>query len=428
MTARRTHAMLLRSRLNRSMNQEGAVVVVATVFVFVFVVTGVALFFLLQSSSQSATLERRDVKAFNVAEAGVDAAMVQLRRNWPRASNESVVVDPGEFRGYFDVTQFPDPTHDQFIEVVTYDDTTSKDLSDDPRTYPAKRVSYDQNDNKLMWIDSEALVDNVRHRILVQVKRLSMPVQIPDMVLAANTAGSNSPNFDVNVDPAYTGPIPVDEETGIVGAKIAYTGKGDCSRDVNNGANIVKVASDDFDFSQYCPDALLGLLKQLAKGAQPGPGWDPAWDDSYFSDTDGGVAQVTAFIKNLNAGPGSVAYFETSQATIEIAGNSQMGTPEKPMILVVDARGATNPVIDWKGTSDFHGVVIVVGNALLRGTAAVKGCLLAEGGVEQKGTVDLYYNGDYIRKLNDMYTLSVVIVPNTWEEYTIAKATTTTAP
>ncbi len=47
-------------------------------FAVVFVMIGVALFFLLQSSNQSAAMERRDVKSFNVAEAGVDSAIVAL--------------------------------------------------------------------------------------------------------------------------------------------------------------------------------------------------------------------------------------------------------------------------------------------------------------------------------------------------------------
>ena len=48
-------------------------------FALVFLIIGSALFVLVRSSNSGTALERKDVKAFNVAEAGVDAALVSLR-------------------------------------------------------------------------------------------------------------------------------------------------------------------------------------------------------------------------------------------------------------------------------------------------------------------------------------------------------------
>ena len=44
-----------------------------------------------------------------------------------------------------------------------------------------------------------------------------------------------------------------------------------------------------------------------------------------------------------------------------------MGSPDKPVILVVDTKNS-GYAIDWRGTSKFYGVVMVAGNAELRGT------------------------------------------------------------
>ena len=160
---------------------------------------------LTRTSNDATELERIDVKAFNVAEAGVDAAMAELKTGWPRFSTDpSVVVDPTEFRSlYSNATQFPDPSHGEFINAITYDNT-----ADNPTSVEDNRKFHDSNKDDIMWIDSEADVDNNRHRILVLVKRLKIPVELPDVALVANTAGGNGQGLDVSVDPDYTGSIP----------------------------------------------------------------------------------------------------------------------------------------------------------------------------------------------------------------------------
>lgn len=393
-------------------------------FAFVFLVLGTALFLMNRNSTAETHLERKDVKAFNVAEAGVDAAMVALKTNWPRSSAESVTVNPTEFRdnGFSDTNQYPDPTHGQFINSLTYDDT-----DDNPTTEATSRVFFDSNENDVMWVDSEALVDNARHRILVKVQRLKMPVEIPDVALVANTAGGNGQGLAVDVDPAYAGSIP----TG--GADVWYTGQGSFKKDVNTGADIELITVPDSPFSEKVPDSLIGVLKQMAMSADPGA----PYDSTYFDDSDG-EALVSTFLCDDTKAPGSIVYYETAApdgTDIEIGGNNDMGSPEKPVVLVVDARNATNPIIDWRGTSAFYGVLIVIGDALLRGTNDIFGCVLSSGGVENAGGPGIKYNGDYIRKVNEMHTLSVAMVPNSWEEYTIAATSpssttteTTTAP
>ena len=257
-----------------------------------------------------------------------------------------------------------------------------------------------------MWIDSEADVDNDRHRILVLVKRLKIPVELPDVALVANTAGGNGQGLDVSVDPNYTGSIP--EVNGVTGAAVVYTGKGTFKKDVSPGANIQVVTVPSNPFWSYVSPALIGNLREMALSAEP---------ESYFLN-DAEAASV--FLSDPDTGPGSIVYLESTEEPIIIAGNTPMGSPDKPVILVIDTQNS-GYAIDWRGTSQFYGVVIVVGNAELRGTNDISGCVLSEGSVENKGGPGVRYNGDYIRRLNQMHTLSVAMVPNSWEEYTVPK-------
>ncbi len=96
-----------------------------------------------------------------------------------------------------------------------------------------------------------------------------------------------------------------------------------------------------------------------------------------------------------DTGPGSVVYLESSENPITIGGNTPMGSPERPAIVVVDTLNSGH-AIDWRGTSQFYGVVIVVGDAMLRGTHDIRGCVLSAGAVENKGGPGVRYNGDCV--------------------------------
>ena len=191
------------------------------------------------------------------------------------------------------------------------------------------------------------------------------------------------------------------------GAAVVYTGKGTFNKDASPGANIQVVTMPTNPFWSYVSPALIGNLREMALSAEP----------SSFFVNDAEAASV--FLSYLY-GAGSVVYLESTEEPIVIAGNTPMGSPDKPVILVVDTQNS-GYAIDWRGTSQFYGVVIVVGNAELRGTNDICGCVLSEGSVENKGGPGIRYNGDYIRRMNQLHTLSVAMVPNSWEEYTVPK-------
>ena len=96
------------------------------------------------------------------------------------------------------------------------------------------------------------------------------------------------------------------------------------------------------------------------------------------------------------------------------------------MIDTRDAPDGTTIGWDQRGTADFFGIIIVLGDIEVRGTSGVFGGMIASGDIESKGlgsTWEINYNEkvfDAIRRTD--HVISVNIVPNTWEEYTLPRS------
>jgi hypothetical protein len=132
-------------------------------------------------------------------------------------------------------------------------------------------------------------------------------------------------------------------------------------------------------------------------------------------------------LKSINA-PGKIVYMKSTTPII-IAGDSQLGSRENPIVLILDAPGISG--LDFRGTADFYGIILSTGSLEIRGTSSFWGQVLARETIDSKGggsSPEINYNLDVIKKINQTYTISVSIVPNTWEEYTVARPIVTTVP
>ena len=69
--------------------ESGSAIIVVMMLILVFLGMGVALVSLLAASRSGTELERKEVKAFSVAEAGLDAGMLALQQSWPETWRRS---------------------------------------------------------------------------------------------------------------------------------------------------------------------------------------------------------------------------------------------------------------------------------------------------------------------------------------------------
>jgi hypothetical protein len=380
----------------RNGSESGVAMIVVMMFALVFLALGAALFVLVRTSQTSTELERKEVKSFNVAEAGLDAGMLQLKLTWPRDNGNAVTVDEALVESRLQAANpgLRSPRiSDEFIDVMVYDNVDA-DGVDTSVPYP-EAPSWDSNGDGRMFVDSRANVDNDRHRIVILAERHIWEFNIPGRAMFASSAGANGQGLRVYMDPLSPAP-----PGPVLASWITEFGKG-----VETGTGITPDGPGSaITFDQILPPQYINALLGIAQN-----------QGTYF--TTG--ADATTFLTSGNAG-GKIVYVKAASA-LTIGGSSQMGTRTNPIVLIVDAPG--DNVIDWRGTADFYGIVIVLGNALIRGTTTIWGACLTSGLLEGKGagsSPEIAFNQNVINLVNHQYIMSVNIVPNTWEEYTIS--------
>lgn len=385
---------------SRSGRESGVAMIVVMMFALVFLALGAALFVVVRTSQSSTELERKEVKSFNVAEAGVDAGMLALKLSWPASDTAVVSVQSDLIKSTLQTTNpgLYDPSRSdssQFIDVIVYDNV---DAGGDTTTVPYPEApEWDSNEDGRMFVDSRSNVDDDRHRIVILAERHTWEFSIPARAMFASSAGANGQGLRVYMDPqAPTPPGPV------LASWVSEFGKG-----VETGPGITPDGPGSSDtFDEIMPPQYIDALRGIAQN-----------QGTYF--TTGAAA--TSFLTSGNAS-GKIVYVKSNSA-LTIGGNSQMGSRTQPIVLIIDTPPGTDNIIDWRGTADFYGVVIVLGNALVRGTTTIWGACLCSGLMEGKGdgtTPEIAFNSNLLNLANHQYVMSVNIVPNTWEEYTIS--------
>ncbi|MBU2602072.1 MAG: hypothetical protein KKA32_07880 [Actinobacteria bacterium] len=385
------------ARLVRS--EDGSLVVIVMMFAMVFLAIGLALFFLVKSSILGTDLESKGVKSFNVAEAGVDYGMLDLKTKWPSTSADAqtttkVSAVTTALRADFDATKFRNPTRSpaaDFIKVLYYDNTG---LANPP--------TWDSNGDGLMYVASEANVDDSRHRIIILAERQAWYLTFPLIAMYTSSFDANGQGLNIDIDPLQTAPLPLNG-TSVPAFYNSQVG----AKGLDLGPNVVANPSAAGTFDSWVASGLMGSLKGIAQS-----------EGTYFTT----AAPAATLLFSGNAG-GKIIYLESPTSVVDISGNTQIGSRENPVVLVIDA-GTQTVGLDLKGTGDFYGIIVIKGDAMIRGTASIYGSVIVSGTIINKGTgasPEINYNGNIMKQINSAYTIGVSIVPNTWEEYTTAK-------
>jgi hypothetical protein len=388
----------LRGRAGR---EAGSVIVIAMVFVMIFLILGVALYWLVISQTHATELERTDVKAFNVAEAGVDAGMLSLKLAWPdqpppapQAAVDNAALKTAIKAG---TSGLWDPTRvspSQFIQVTMYDNV---DAAGETTSIPYPGApTWDSNGDDKMFVDSTANVDNDRHRILILAQLQKWELTFPlGLALFAGMVDSNGQGLEVSVeDPNPAPQVPY-----------AYYDVHDAQHKGVDEGYAVAPTSSPTTFPNVVDEGLRGSLEAIA-----------STQGSYFTS----ASAANTFLTSGQAN-GRVVYIKSDTA-VTISGDSQIGTVAKPVVVVIDTPDGSVNGWDMRGGADFYGVLITIGDSELRGTSGIHGALYCSGALDNKGdgsSGEINYNQAVINNLNGQYPISVNIVPNTWEEYTL---------
>lgn len=401
----RQYKEFMSGRVTRTLkNEQGLVIVVVMVFCLIFLIIGVALYWLSVGQTRATETERKDIKAFNVAEAGVDAGMLALKLDWPFNSYSYVMVNGDTLR---DELRAENPTlylaersedaEGEFLQVQVYDNSVASGGSYVTVSVPPDSddwVIWDANGDGRMYVDATSNVQDARHRILLLAERQAWNLYFPiGMALWAGTVDSNGTGYGINVE---VGTPPILYDVGDV------QGKG-----IDEGIGVEPTPSAT-EFDEVVTDSIIRALLGIAQ--QQG---------TYFTDDD----LAEAFLISADA-PGSVVYLDSTE-DVDISSSIQIGTEDQPVVAIIDCTDApsgTEVAWDMRGTADFYGILVVLGDTELRGTCSIHGALFTSGTMLNKGTgsvPECFYNDTVVKNINRQYVLSVNIVPNSWEEYTV---------
>ena len=345
------------------------------------------------------------------------------------------MVDADAIRSEFPTNQYPDPQRSEkpFIDVAVYDNVTGNPTAD-----RILNVSYDSNGpedlgpDDRMWVDSQSDVDDDRHRILVLAERNIWNLSLPDRVaIMANTIDSNGANgVRVVLDVG---------ETGMAWAKYVYADGSGANPAITYGSSIYQWPIG-WPAGAPPPDPTneisMAIFKTIAQN-----------EGTYYGPGEASAAQTFLHTPDVAANKLVYVEFGPSDGSINFAGNNNfpiitgdddLGTlaKEQPLFLVLDTRNAPDldEALQITGNINFFGVICCNGGISIRGGAYVAGAVWSSETIEVKGTGghgsmygggnsdEVRYNSAIIKKLQAAHTMSVNIVPNTWEEYTVPDA------
>jgi hypothetical protein len=337
----------------------------------------------------------QQVKAFNIAEAGLDTGQRMLWQAWPGpdGSVPTPVVSPSAFRSDFPLSQFPDPKTGQLIDVQFYDD----DGAPLPNPGINRAAHSDANGNGLMWIESRGATGSRAAKVMACVERVQYDLRIRENV-AVYTTG------DLEVKGTGMQPVvgldpPATAASVYAGGQIDMNGQSD----VESGITTEPYTSVTLE-SVFPAEILQNII--LAGKVYANWGAYEAWKSAHS-----GVEPFANDPRVIVIEDGDVDAKDLPE-TDEVNGVDTVWSEDQPGILVV-LNG------DFKDTGQkktIYGIVYVVQGMVLGGNAEIHGMAIAEAWGNMHGTRAVNYNAKVIANLNKPVTLSVKLVPNTWRE------------
>jgi hypothetical protein len=334
---------------------------------------------------------RTRTKAAGVGEAAMDGMMYQLALDWPATATTQPALDTSTIDSQFSsTTEFPRPASGQLVQAVYYDNS---DTNGDGKV-DRNDAHWDANGDQEMYVESQGNVGGRSARFQALVQRTFVDTTFPRGIavydggnLDAN-GGGNNPKIHIY-------------DQGDLTSVMAYVNGDvpDAGRPVFQSSISTSIAADGDTvppLDELMPDTLISQVIAMAKGM--GRYYDLTQGASMPSDLSG--------VCVIKVADGS---------TVSLGNNGGINSREDPGILFV--LGGPHVHIDIGGTQDFYGVFYTEGQLdSAHGTPAFYGMVICTSYMDMRGTADIYYDDSAIVRLQNKWTLTVKLVPNTWRE------------
>ena len=379
----------------RQRNERGATLILVIGVVATLAILAAAITALTVNVQHNTATARTQSKAFNVAEAGLDAGQSALWVNWPKPVGSETPsplpsVNPTTFEQEFVSSEFPPPKTGAFIDVKFYDDNGNM-ANPEMRT----GYNYDENKNDYMWIVSKGATGPRAAKVQAMVKKVTLDLRIRESV-ALYTDSTLSTKGAGNQPVVGLDPPAVAASVYARGGWVANTNQTDMEGGIALNPDTATKLTDIF------PDAILTSLMETAKGA----------DKVYHSQGDIPVEAWSTPPRIIVIEQGGVDSKDIPDTDpFGVWGDGQPGNGDPGVLIVLSG--------DMKATGQqkaIWGIVYLMNGILLEGNATIHGMLISKGSADLRGTRAIDYNSNVINNLNRPFALTVKVVPNTWRE------------
>lgn len=378
--------------------ERGSTLVIIIGVIAALAVMAATLVFVVGNMQANTSDSRTRDKAQGVAEAAMDAQMYALAQDWPETATPSPepTVDAATVRGQFSTSEFPNGSDGDFASAIYYDNS---DTNDDG-VVDSNDATWDANGDGKMVVEAQGTVLNRSSRVSGVVERTFVSTWFPQGIVVYD-GGDMTSNGSGNQVRVYN--------SGTAGSITAQVGGSLENADVfGSGISVTQGSSSITTWDQIIPATTVQQVTAMAKGM--GRYYDLTAGDSLPTDFSG------VCVINVSDGQ-EIDLPQNAGINMTSAVNGVPTEDDDPGILFITG----NPTVMCQGHTNFYGIFYTDGqlgsdSKSYAGTPSFYGMVICKSFMDLRGTCNILYDDSAIMKLRNKYTLSVVLVSNTWRE------------
>jgi Tfp pilus assembly protein PilX len=336
----------MRQRLR---NETGSTLIAAVLVVFIMLAFGLALLAATDTQSNVSARDRTRESSFNLAEAAMNAHILQLTRAFPSASNapsacntttsaNTTCPQPSALEGAYAGGDYgtacaSSPSTPAWQTMVRDSQGEKAWLP----TYATTRPAYDFNGDGAVWVRSQGTAKCHTIAVVSQVTQSQVPIAFPQNVVTANWFQTTNNGKKVIVDTRGSGSQPA-----AIVARCAGLTTAQCLNYPANKGQVQPpaVRADSTGSSTTLTASQLLSLRLQAEAS-----------GSYYAGCPSPVNSTTL----SSPANGAPVYIASCPTGVHIGSNTVVNTAAKPGALIIESG-----TLSMDGTSNFYGLIYMV--------------------------------------------------------------------